>query len=245
MAGNDRIRTEGTRNLVAAARAAGARRIVAQSIAFAYAPTGDGLKREQDPLWDDAPWPWKRSIDALHELEDAVTEDRRASRAWCSVTDSSTGRGRHTGRAVSSNTRCGAVASRSSGAAPACSRSSTSTTPPTPPWRRSNAGRPGSTTSSTTSPRRCASGSRRTRMRSAPSGRCRVPRFLARMLAGPYAVMLATEVAGRLQRAREGGARLAAPVRELAGGVQGVAALAAAVSRRSSSMPSVRERTGS
>jgi len=73
MAGNDRIRTEGTRNLVAAARAAGARRIVAQSIAFAYAPTGDGLKREEDPLWDDAPWPWKRSIDALHELEDAVT----------------------------------------------------------------------------------------------------------------------------------------------------------------------------
>ena len=35
-AGNDRIRTEGTRNLVAAAVAAGARRIVAQSIAFAY-----------------------------------------------------------------------------------------------------------------------------------------------------------------------------------------------------------------
>ena len=74
MAGNDRIRTEGTRNLVAAARAAGARRIVAQSIAFAYAPTGDGLKQEEDPLWDDAPWPWKRSIDALHELEDAVTK---------------------------------------------------------------------------------------------------------------------------------------------------------------------------
>ena len=74
MAGNDRIRTEGTRNLVAAARGAGARRIVAQSIAFAYAPTGDGLKREEDPLWDDAPWPWKRSIDALHELEDAVTK---------------------------------------------------------------------------------------------------------------------------------------------------------------------------
>jgi nucleoside-diphosphate-sugar epimerase len=71
-AGNDRIRTEGTRNLVAAAVAAGARRVVAQSIAFAYPPTGEGLKREQDPLWDEAPWPWKRSIDALHELEDMV-----------------------------------------------------------------------------------------------------------------------------------------------------------------------------
>ena len=73
-AGNDRIRTEGTRNLVAAAVAAGARRMVAQSISFAYAPAGSGLKTEQDPLWDDAPWPWLRSIQALHELEDTVTQ---------------------------------------------------------------------------------------------------------------------------------------------------------------------------
>lgn len=35
---NGRLRDEGTRNLVAAALAAGAKRIVAQSIAFAYAP---------------------------------------------------------------------------------------------------------------------------------------------------------------------------------------------------------------
>ena len=35
---NARVRTEGTRNLVAAATAAGARRLVAQSIAWAYAP---------------------------------------------------------------------------------------------------------------------------------------------------------------------------------------------------------------
>ena len=74
LAGNDRIRTEGTRNLVAAAVAAGARRIVAQSIAFAYAPTGQGLKREQDALWDDAPWPWSRSVAALRELDEAVTK---------------------------------------------------------------------------------------------------------------------------------------------------------------------------
>jgi nucleoside-diphosphate-sugar epimerase len=37
-AGNARIRLEGTRNLMAAARAAGVRRAIAQSIAFAYAP---------------------------------------------------------------------------------------------------------------------------------------------------------------------------------------------------------------
>ncbi len=73
-AGNDRIRSEGTRNLVAAAVAAGAGRMVAQSIAFAYAPAGSGLKQEDDPLWDDAPWPWSRSVQALHELEQTVAQ---------------------------------------------------------------------------------------------------------------------------------------------------------------------------
>ena len=74
VAGNDRIRTEGTRNLVAAAVAAGARRVVAQSIAFAYPPTGSGSKNEDDALWDDAPWPWSRSVQALRELEQTVTQ---------------------------------------------------------------------------------------------------------------------------------------------------------------------------
>jgi nucleoside-diphosphate-sugar epimerase len=46
---NARLRSEGTRNLVAAALAAGARRLVAQSIAFAYAP-GPEPHREDDPL---------------------------------------------------------------------------------------------------------------------------------------------------------------------------------------------------
>ena len=73
-AGNDRIRTEGTRNLVAAAVAAGARRVVAQSIAFAYAPAGSGLKQEDDPLWDDAPWPWSRSVRRCANSEQTVTQ---------------------------------------------------------------------------------------------------------------------------------------------------------------------------
>lgn len=49
LARNARIRVEGTRNLVAAAQAAGASRIVAQSLAFAYAP-GPEPHRESDPL---------------------------------------------------------------------------------------------------------------------------------------------------------------------------------------------------
>jgi nucleoside-diphosphate-sugar epimerase len=45
-----RLRREGTRNLLAAARAAGVRRIVAESIAFIYAPEGDRVKDEDAPL---------------------------------------------------------------------------------------------------------------------------------------------------------------------------------------------------
>jgi nucleoside-diphosphate-sugar epimerase len=47
--GNARIRSEGTRNLLRAAVAAGARRFVAQSIAWAYAP-GPRPHAEADPL---------------------------------------------------------------------------------------------------------------------------------------------------------------------------------------------------
>ena len=46
---NSRVRIEGTRNLMAAAKAAGAQRVVAQSIAFIYAP-GQKPYREDAPL---------------------------------------------------------------------------------------------------------------------------------------------------------------------------------------------------
>ena len=46
---NARIRTEGTRNLIAAAQAAAARRFIVQSIAFAYASGGEPHP-ETDPL---------------------------------------------------------------------------------------------------------------------------------------------------------------------------------------------------
>jgi nucleoside-diphosphate-sugar epimerase len=46
---NRRLRIEGTRNLMQAAKTARVRRVIAQSIAFAYAP-GDGARVEADPL---------------------------------------------------------------------------------------------------------------------------------------------------------------------------------------------------
>ena len=70
---NDRLRREGTRNLVDAAIAAGARRIVAQSIAFAYAPGADHLRVEEDPIVD-PPEPMRRTIAAVRDLEAAVTQ---------------------------------------------------------------------------------------------------------------------------------------------------------------------------
>ncbi|HEY2570817.1 MAG TPA: NAD(P)-dependent oxidoreductase [Solirubrobacteraceae bacterium] len=69
----DRLRTEGTRNLVAAAQQAGASRIVAQSIAFAYAPGPPGtVHDEDDPLIADPPEQFKRSAAAVAELERTV-----------------------------------------------------------------------------------------------------------------------------------------------------------------------------
>jgi nucleoside-diphosphate-sugar epimerase len=54
-AATNRLRIEGTDNLLAAARAVGVRRFVAQSNgAFTYARTGGPVKNEQDPL-DQAP----------------------------------------------------------------------------------------------------------------------------------------------------------------------------------------------
>jgi 2-alkyl-3-oxoalkanoate reductase len=70
---NNRVRTEGTRVLVDAALAAGARRVVAQSIAFVYAPTGDRVKEEDAPLFTDAPPPVGALVAAIVEHEQRVT----------------------------------------------------------------------------------------------------------------------------------------------------------------------------
>src|SRR5688500_3389549 len=70
---NNRVRTEGTRVLVDAALETGARRVVAQSIAFAYAPTGDRVKEEDATLFTDAPPPIGGGVAAVVELEQLVT----------------------------------------------------------------------------------------------------------------------------------------------------------------------------
>jgi nucleoside-diphosphate-sugar epimerase len=68
----NRVRTEGTRNLIAAARAAGARRMVAQSIAFVYRPVGDWVKDEEAPVMEEAPGSFGDALAAVHDLERQV-----------------------------------------------------------------------------------------------------------------------------------------------------------------------------
>lgn len=65
---NARIRDEGTRNLIAAAQAAGAKRFVAQSIAFVYAPN-DGPNTEESPLLDFDDPTYGETARAVHSLE--------------------------------------------------------------------------------------------------------------------------------------------------------------------------------
>jgi 2-alkyl-3-oxoalkanoate reductase len=70
----NRVRTEGTRNLLDAGRAAGARRFVSQSIAFAYRNEGARVKNEDDPLLDGAAGPFGSGVRALRERK-----------RWCSA----------------------------------------------------------------------------------------------------------------------------------------------------------------
>lgn len=67
---NNRIRREGTDNLVAAARASAARRYIGQSIAFWYDPTGTWVKQETDPLWVNGPEPIGEAVRALAHAEE-------------------------------------------------------------------------------------------------------------------------------------------------------------------------------
>ena len=73
-AATNRLRTEGTDHMLAAARAAGVRRFVAQSYAgWPYARCGGPVKSEEDPLDPDPPEAFRRALDAIRHLERAVT----------------------------------------------------------------------------------------------------------------------------------------------------------------------------
>jgi 2-alkyl-3-oxoalkanoate reductase len=69
----NRLRTEGTDHLLAAARAAGARRFVVQSYAgWPYAREGGPVKSEDDPLDPDPPAAARDALDAMRYLDRIV-----------------------------------------------------------------------------------------------------------------------------------------------------------------------------
>jgi nucleoside-diphosphate-sugar epimerase len=73
-AGTNRLRIEGTDNLLAAAHEVGVRKFVAQSNAnHRYARDGGPVKSEDDPLDSDPPAAARESLAALEHLDRAVT----------------------------------------------------------------------------------------------------------------------------------------------------------------------------
>jgi nucleoside-diphosphate-sugar epimerase len=74
MARTNRLRTEGTANLIAAARAAGAGRILAQSLVYAYDPAAAAICSEDQPLWREPPRQYAPAVAALRELERRVLD---------------------------------------------------------------------------------------------------------------------------------------------------------------------------
>jgi nucleoside-diphosphate-sugar epimerase len=70
----NRLRTEGTRNLLAAAAAAGVRRFVAQSFTgWPFAREGGAVKSEDAPLDPAPPRAMRDTLSAIRTLEDLVT----------------------------------------------------------------------------------------------------------------------------------------------------------------------------
>jgi len=73
-AATNRLRTEGTDHLLAAGRAVGVKRFVAQSFApWPYARTGGMVKSEDDPLDTTPPAQVRTTLEAIKYLEGAVT----------------------------------------------------------------------------------------------------------------------------------------------------------------------------
>jgi nucleoside-diphosphate-sugar epimerase len=69
----NRLRIQGTDNLIAASREAGVRRFVAQSYCgWPYARAGGPVKSEDDPLDPDPPAAFRRTLAAIRHLEGAV-----------------------------------------------------------------------------------------------------------------------------------------------------------------------------
>src|ERR687894_1158516 len=71
-AANNRVRREGTANLLDAARGAGVGRFLVQGSAYWYAQSGGPVKTEEAPLYLEVPAPIGPAVETIKEVEDAV-----------------------------------------------------------------------------------------------------------------------------------------------------------------------------
>ena len=196
-ASTNRLRTEGTDHLLAAGRAIGVQRFVAQSFAaWLYERVGGSVKTEEDPL-DPNPIRPIRETFGGDQVRGGCRDGRRLDRRESPfVMAGSTAPGRASGPAASISSRSGSGSSPSSATARASGPSSTSRTPRTPRWRRSSAASAASTTSSDDNPepvRDWLPGM--AGMIGAPAPR-RVPKWLGRLAAGKPGVIMMTELRG-------------------------------------------------
>ena len=72
LAPTNKLRTEGTRILMKAAKAAGARRFIAQSFSAYYAPRTTWPATEEEPLYTQAPAAFAEAVHAIDSLEQTV-----------------------------------------------------------------------------------------------------------------------------------------------------------------------------
>ena len=85
----NRLRTEGTQNLLQAARLAGVKRVVAQSFGgWTYTRTGGPIKTEEDPLDPEPPTPFRRTLNAIQYLETAVQGAKGIEASRCATAPS-------------------------------------------------------------------------------------------------------------------------------------------------------------
>jgi hypothetical protein len=184
----NRLRTEGTDNLLAAARAAGVRRIVGQSFApYRYARESGWIKTEDDPLDPHPATTASRTNAAMRYLENAVTDAGGVALRY----------GGFYGDATDAllkpvRKRMFPIVGDGGGS---CRSFTLTTRRPRLSSHSSMTGR-ASTTSSTTSQHRYATGSRCWPARSAAKPPRHIPRWLARLIAGENAATGATEARG-------------------------------------------------
>src|SRR5690606_17855119 len=70
----DRLRTEGTRTLLDAARRVGVQRVITQGLAYVYDPAGEGPANEDEPWWREPPAQFAPPLAALRQHE-ALTRE--------------------------------------------------------------------------------------------------------------------------------------------------------------------------